>query len=293
MLRSLLITLFCLSVSGYSHTQTQTRFHSLCNQACKAMEDGMLDHAYVLLTEAFALNIKARAADYLNMAKCYSQMNEPDSTEKYIRLALDRNPKIRPAVRIHSLWFEPVLGEEKWSKIVVSTHEKIAIPKEVEAIAEEIGNLQSRYRQIQLRYNRSIDPLVPFDSSRYRQYWNSIHLITDQYAPALDSILKNTPIEILTHHVVEESFLLLRSYIKKDYFSERKEMFDQLIGSGFMSPDLMNELYLREYFGDQQIAFWNYSPEYFEFYDKYGVVFDTYMYNFRILNYWKYDEKEE
>ena len=67
--------------------QQSVPFHSLCNQACKAIENGSVDQAFVSLSEAFRMKqFKPRAADYLNMAKCYSEQNKPDSIEKYIYL---------------------------------------------------------------------------------------------------------------------------------------------------------------------------------------------------------------
>lgn len=287
-----ILLLFLFTVQN-SHSQNHIRYHSLCNQACKALEDGMIDHAYTLLTEALTVNIKPKAADYLNMAKCYSQMNEPDLTEKYIRLAIERNPKIRRTVRIHNLWFEPVVGADKWKQILEKTREDYTISEDAQRVSDELHRIDSLNSQFYRRYQQQADPYKPMDTLVYNQYWDSVHQMAMINAPTLDSILLSLTDEVLTHPAVEESFLILSSILQQEYWEPRKEMYLKLIDKGFVTPDIIAHLFIEEYFGkDNTFNYLRFSPKNTDFYDKYGVVFDHYMYTFRILNIWKYDEKE-
>lgn len=290
-MRTQLIILIVLSVQSL-FAQQFNRYHSFANQACKAMEDGMLEPAYILLTQAFSYDIKPKAADYLNMAKCYSQMNEPDSTEKYIRLAIARNPKIKGVVRTHNLWFEPVLGTKKWSEIKESMKVGFELTEDAERVNRELTVIDSINRQSYWRYRKIIeeDPLKSIDTVLRDVYWDSVRQMMLTTAPQLDSILLSLSVDLLTHPAVEEAFLLLHSSYPDTYWRPRREMYESLFEKGFMTPDVLSYLYQEEYFGkDNSFNYLGYSPNHFEYYDRYGVAFDYYTRSFRISNHWNYD----
>jgi hypothetical protein len=273
---------FFLSVTIQQHLFSQNfiRYHSLANQACKALEDGFSDQAYIFLTEAFSLSKYPIAADLLNMAKCYSQMNEPDSTERYIYLALDRNFKIGRTVRIHSLWFEPVLGTEKWKAVVQKTYELPLVESEMQEQILKLKKIDS--------VNRFPPNLVN------KEYWNSVKERAIMKAPLLDSILLTVSDSQLIHPAFEEAFLNIIFFYDIDYWISRKEMYMKLIEKGFLTPDILSSVFIEEYFGkNNDFNYLSYSPRYSDYYDRYGVSFDHYMWSFRTFNNWKYDEKEQ
>lgn len=293
MIRIILPFFLFLTIQQHLFSQNIIRYHSLSNQACKALEDGFAEQAYVFLTEAFSLSDYPIAADLLNMAKCYSQMNEPDSTERYINLALKRNPKIGKAVRVHSLWFEPVLGAETWKEIVQKTYEIPLVSIEVE---EQVLHLQKIH-------SLNISPLSKLkelpDSERYsdtiiKQYWDTVRQTTMINASLLDSILLTVSDVCLVHPAFEEAFLNMIFHYETDYWISRREMYLALIEKGFLTPDILSSAFIEEYFGkNNDFNFLSYSPRHIDYYDKYGVAFDHYMLAFRTYNNWKYDEKEQ
>lgn len=287
-----LFILFFHSQNKSVYSQNTIHYHSLSNQACKALEDGFTDQAYIFLTEAFSLSKHPIAADLFNMAKCYSQMNEPDSTEKYIDLALHRNPKIGRAIRIHNLWFEPVLGTEKWKTIVQKTYNTPLVPIEVE---EQILQLQ----KIHLLNIAPLSQLKELpDSERYsdsiiKLYWDTVKYTTLLNAHLLDSVLLAVSDICLVHPAFEEAFLTMMFYYKTDYWKSGQEMYLRLIEKGFLTPDILSPAFIEEYFGENNdFNYLSYSPRHIDYYVKYGVSFDHYMCAFRTFNNWKYDEKE-
>lgn len=268
----------------FSQNNVIVKYHSLANQACKSLEDGFVEQAYIFLTEAFSLSGYPIAADLLNMAKCHSQMNEPDSTERYINLALDRNPKIGRVVRMHNLWFEPVLGTEKWEEIVQKTYEIPLIPLEVQEQVLKLRKVDSMNRVPQNRPNE-------FNN---KEYWNSVKERAMINAPLLDSILLIASDSQLIHPAFEESFLNIIFFYDVDYWISRKEMYMKLIEKGFLTPDILASVFIEEHFGKKNdFNFLSYSPGHIDYYDKYGVSFDYYMSAFRLFNDWRYDEKEQ
>lgn len=285
-----LFILFCSSTT-ISTAQQTARFHSLCNQACEALENGMVDHAYVLLTEAFAIPIPPKAADYLNMAKCYSQQNEAELTEKYIYLAMKRNPKIRGVIRIHSLWFEPVIGTEKWAEILAKTRTPIELSKEAQRVVDELHTIDSLNTRRQ--FQAESDPWKPTDTVALHTSWDSSFHEALKNAPILDSILLSLPDSLLIHPAVEETFMIMDNLLRADYWKPRKQMYEELIKKGFLTPDILTFVYFEEKFGDKSIyMLFNNSNEYTPFFDEYGIMANLYTHSYRVLNLWNYDHKE-
>lgn len=284
MIRIILPFVLLLTIQQPIFSQNTIRYHSLANQACKVLEDGFTDQAYIFLTEAFALSKHPMSADLLNMAKCYSQMNEPDSTERYINLALERNPKIGRAVRIHILWFEPVLGSKKWKEVVEKTYEIPLVPIEVQEQISKLRKIDSMNRVPQNRPNE-------FNN---REYWSSVKERAMINAPLLDSVLLTVSDACLVHPAFEESFLNMIFFYDADYWIFRKEMYLKLTEKGFLTPDILSSVFIEEHFGkNNDFNFLSYSPRHIHYYDKYGVSFDHSMYAFRVFNDWQYDEKEQ
>lgn len=293
MIRIILLFFLFLTIQQCVFSQNTLRYHSLSNQACKALEDGFTDHAYVFLIEAFSVSQNPIAADLLNMAKCYSQMNESDSTEKYIHLAFNRNPKIGRVIRIHNLWFEPVLGADKWKEIVQKTYEISSVPVEVQEQISMLKKIDSMNRNPQDSFHELAESKI-YSDSVLKIYWDNVKHTAAMNAPLLDSILLNISDAHLIHPEFEEAFLNMIFFYDADYWKPRKEMYLTLIEKGFLTPDILSPVFIEEYFGqNNHFNFLTYSPNHIAYYDKYGVSFDHYMHSLRIFNNWKYDEKEQ
>lgn len=291
--RLILLTI-CICLNNFSFSQNYMRYHSLCNQACQTVENGQIEQSYFLLMEAFRLVDYPKAADYLNMAKCYSQMNEPDSTKKYLLWAIERNPRIKKSIKMHRLWFEPVLGMDGWERITQKLEEQYVLSEGAKRVCDELNQIDSINLQFYRNYQKQEDLYKPMDTLLYNQYWDSVYQMTLVNASKLDSILLSLPNELLTNPIVEESFLVLSAVLQKEYWNPRKEMYLQLIDRGFMTPDILTSLFVEEHYGKEQIInYLSYAPRELKFCDKYGLIYDHFMYSFRVLNHWKYDEKEE
>lgn len=271
--------------------QQSVPFHSLCNQACKAIEDGATDQAFILLTEAFRMKqFKPRAADFLNMAKCYSQQNNADLTEKYIYLALERNPTIGRVVRVHNLWFEPIIGPEKWQKIVAISQQEPLVPENAKRVMAEIKTIDSLNLAAYHNYQKQLDPFKPVDTLLYKTVWDSVLQTVKKSAPRLDSILLSLSDELLTNPFIENAFLRMAGIFNPVIYKESKESYFKLLDKGFLTPDIMSSLYREEYFGkDNDFNFLRFSYKDMAFYDKYGVSYDYKMYSYRLFNLWYYD----
>lgn len=287
-----LLVLFSV-VINVSSAQQSARFHSLCNQACEALEYGMVDHAYVLLTEAFAIPIPPKAADYLNMAKCYSQQNEVDSTEKYIYLAMERNPKIRGIVRIHSLWFEPVVGTMKWAEILEKTRGPVGLSAEAQRVVDELHTIDSLNIWFYRKFRAEADSGKSVDTVALHASWDSSFHEALKNAPKLDSILLSLPDSLLIHPAVEEIFLILDNLLRTDYWKPRQQMYEELIKRGFVTPDILAPVYIKEKFGDKPMyEVFNKSSEHATFFDEYGLIANLYTHSYRVLNLWSYDDRD-
>lgn len=271
--------------------QQSVPFHSLCNQACKAIEDGATDQSFILLTEAFRMKqFKPRAADYLNMAKCYSQQNNSDLTEKYIYLALERNPNIGRAIRIHNLWFEPVIGSEKWQKLLAITQQEIVVSEDAKRVIAELKTIDSLNLQSYFRYQKQLDPFKPIDTILYKTVWDSVCRKVERNIPRLDSVLLSLPTELLTNSSIEGAFLKMTLTFRPIIFKQSKGVYLKLIDKGFLTPDLLLSLFIEEHFKeDTTFNFLRFSYKDLEFYDKYGVCYDYNMREYRLFNQWYYD----
>ena len=283
----------CCFLARTGTAQQTARFHSLCNQACEALEHGMVDHAYVLLTEAFAIPIPPKAADYLNMAKCYSQQNEADSTEKYIYLAMERNPKIRGIIRMHGLWFEPVVGVGKWDEIREKTRSSVTLSNEAQRVVNELSTIDSLNTRFYKRFRSEANPWEPVDTAALHASWDSVFQEALRNAPKLDSILLSLPDSLLIHPAVEETFMFLDNSLRADYWKPRKYMYEELIRKGFTTPDILALIYTEEKFGnDSMFDVFNKPGENALFFIEYGLIANLYTHSYRLLNLWNYDEKE-
>ncbi|MCO5260822.1 MAG: hypothetical protein M9916_11815 [Crocinitomicaceae bacterium] len=286
------ITCFVLSLVFNTYSQQSVFFHSLCSQACKAIEDGNMEQASMFLLEAFNKGLKPRAADYLNLAKCYSQQNNRTLTKKYIDLALARDPAIGRTVRIHQLWFEPILGKEEWSAIVEKTKLENEIPPSIQKIVNQLKRIDSLNLATYMRYRPQLTLTLPEDSVLYKSVWDSVESKVLVNAVSVREILASLSVEELTHPAIEGVFLRMNLIFRPIFFKGQKDFYWSLIDKGFLTPDIMQTMFIEEYYGaDVNFNFLTYSFKNSEFYEKYGVSYDYNMRNYRMYSQWYYDMK--
>lgn len=270
--------------------QKSIPYHSLCTQACAQIEKGNIELASNFLFEAFQKGVPPRAADCLNYAKCFSQQAQPDSTEKYLYLALIRDPSIGRTVRVHSLWFKPILGDESWNKIVALTHKIPEIPSSIKRVKDELKSIDSFFITAQRNFNFRYNSITPIDSAKASLAWDSVLQQVKLKLPQLDSILLSLPDSILTHYAIEKTVKMMTFNYRFGSLNKNAQVYWKLIDKGFLTPDFLFENFLIEEYGEaytkRQL---NYDDLSLSFYNKYGLCFNNNMYLLRYNNEWYYD----
>jgi len=288
----LVLSFFVLANSGKA--QKSIPYHALCTQACAQIEKGNIEQASHFLFEAFQKGILPRAADYLNYAKCFSQQAQPDSTEKYLYLALKRDPLIGRTVRIHSLWFKPILGDESWNKIVALTHAEPQLPESIQMVVNKLSSIDSLVivadRNFYFRFNST----PPIDSAKASLAWDSVVQFAQLKQTQLESILLSLPDSILTHYAVEKRYKMMTLNYRFIDLNKNTSIYWQLIDKGFLTPDLLLSNFLEEEYGaEYKNKGFNFNQLSISFCDKYGLSHHFKMNSLRNYNAWDYDDLEE
>jgi len=288
----LVLSFFVLANSGKA--QKSIPYHALCTQACAQIEKGNIEQASHFLFEAFQKGILPRAADYLNYAKCFSQQAQPDSTEKYLYLALKRDPLIGRTVRIHSLWFKPILGDESWNKIVALTHVEPKLPESIQKVVNKLSSIDSSVIVANNNFYFRFNSTPPIDSAKASLARDSFVQFTKLKHTQLDSILLSLPDSILTHYAVEKKYKMMTLNYRFINLNLNTSIYWQLIDKGFLTPDLLLTNFLKQEYGaEHKYEGFNYNQLSISFCDKYGLSHHFKMNLLRNYNAWDYDDLEE
>mgnify|MGYP002347907866 CR=1 FL=1 len=280
----LLITL--LSTNIFS--QNGVHYHFKCSQAALSLEEGQIDMAFLFLLDAFSQKIPPRSADLFNLAKCYSQQKDADSTIKYLRLATEANPTIKNVIKSHRLWFQELIGEAAWEEF--TTPSEVVIPENFKNILSTHDQLEFRTLQIyRLEKLAKRKHQLDTTSLEYQEELKIIYSKKDSLFLLLDSTLSNTSKELLLAPMVNNQFSNLFRMIHNEYLFSRRQQIDDLIAIGFIIPDIMIDIYYKEYYeeelGQQVLG----EDDDFLFYEKYGLGFNNDIRSFRIYCSWLYD----
>lgn len=288
----LAISFFVLANSGKA--QKSIPYHTLCTQACAQIEKGNIEQASHFLFEAFQKDILPRAADYLNYAKCFSQQAQPDSTEKYLYLALKRDPSIGRTVRIHSLWFKPILGDESWNKIVAITRVEPILPESVQNVVNKLTSIDSSIIAADRKFYFRYISQTSNDSIKVSLAWDSVVQFAKLKQIQLDSILLSLPDSILTHYAVEKRYRRMILNYRFINLNQNTSIYWQLIDKGFLTPDILLTNFLEEEYGEAyKSKGFNYNQLSISFCDKYGLSHHFNMNSLRNHNTWDYDNFDE
>lgn len=234
----LFTTIFSFSQNDYF------KYNHYCNEATDLIEIGELDAAYVQLVIAFSFVEKPYPIDCFNMAKCYSQMDEPDSTLKYINASLGINSRINLLIRTHYLWFEPILGKEIWKEVVASTHKvnTFETKKETDAFFALVDKYEDPHYNIHKTIRDSLYLFHKNDSLLIQSYLDSANNILVEGFRAIDQYLDDKGLPVLYEHSV--AFTFISRYIPDWFFEKHDKLFLEEVQKGNLHPFDYAEIYM-------------------------------------------------
>jgi hypothetical protein len=172
--RSVVLLLILLS-SAASQAQNYIAYHNKCNAACPLIDDGHYKEAKQLLLAAMRLVDVPLPVDLFNLAKCYSQLAEKDSTLLYLEAALTQDFRAASALDGHTLWFKPILGLEKWNEILEADYlVEIEFSEAEISMYKRINRLDSIDRHFIKISSDSIEVYHPIDTTLQNLYSDSV-----------------------------------------------------------------------------------------------------------------------
>lgn len=118
-----------------SKAQDYFQYNRYCNVAAQFIEDGQFDLAVGQLYFAYDFVDKPLLIDQFHMAKCYSQLEERDSVIHYLDLIVGQESRIDQLIRLHNLWFEPILGKHVWEEYLKKSNANYVLhPTEIDEL---------------------------------------------------------------------------------------------------------------------------------------------------------------
>lgn len=280
-MKTIQLTILCCLVNLHTATaQNYVAYHKLCNEAEVQIRDGQLIIAQGFLIHAMTLVPKPKAIDYFNLAKCYSQENNPDSTLKYINLALINSESMRGLVKKHYLWFEPVLGKEKWAEII----ELIKNPTTRTPTKEEVAifNVYDRMDSIRSIYQKVLYDSIyvhhSLDTTLRNLYHDSIMMKEKEASILFDSLcLANGQVPD-SHPTFEYRTYFSTQNFPLSWFEKNEDFLFKELKNGRFHPGEFIRYYIWKTDGPTRRIYINRSSEItdemIELMDKYGVTFD-------------------
>lgn len=230
--------LIVLFISCYSFSQGYIDYHNACNEGAELIEQAHFQEAKTKLDFAIKSVEKPLAIDYFNLAKCYSQLNEKDSTLHYLELSLKTNFLTKKLCSLHYLWFEPILGSAKWHQLLDSNYYQYDEPisNEQRLLLKTIDTLlvlDQQYIKIQ---TDSISVYYPNDTILYNLYSDSIRMNQDFIQNSLDSIIEKYgwPGEKVNKQLTMSSLLLI--HVTDEWFQKNNEILIEQIDLGNLHP---------------------------------------------------------
>ncbi|MBL4669917.1 MAG: hypothetical protein JKY30_11740 [Flavobacteriales bacterium] len=183
--------IFLVSVFSFGVVASQNyiEYHNLCNEGCQLMLDGKYVEAKEKILDAIDLVDEPLSADYFNLAKCYSRLDAPETTQYYLELSLHLTNRGTKKYIEHGLWFEPVFGKEKWNKILNADY----LNKELSEFQIELNRKIDTLLKIKQKYfNLYYDSIVvyhPYDSLLLRLYRDSVDVNSEIVSVELERII--------------------------------------------------------------------------------------------------------
>lgn len=234
----LIIPIFTLFISYSSFTQGYIHYHNSCNEGAELIEKGLFLQAKELLNTAIKSVDEPLAIDYFNLAKCYSQLNETDSTLYFLELSLKLDSFIKAFCSIHHLWFKPVFGTEKWDQILDSNYYNYDKPtsKEQKKLVETMDKLLFLDQQYITIQTDSIPVYYPNDTLLYNLYSDSINFNIRIIQSTLDTIIAayGWPGKKVTGRETLDGVLLI--HVSDEWFEANSQLLIEQIDKGNLMP---------------------------------------------------------
>lgn len=270
-------------------------YHNKCNFAAESIDRGDFVTAQAFLADAFSCVPEPLPVDCFQMAKCYSQLGNADSTLHYINLAMEK-PRLKKIIRIHFLWFEPILGTEKWEEIVAKTREETNYePNEfVQRMNPTMDYLNALFTQHQKVFYDSIRIYYPHDSLLTEKYLDSMQMAQARGLMVFDSIVQSLgqiPYAPEYEYVLSNAFYFMDS----NYFMKNEAFFIQELDAGrilpswFITPQIKFKSKIKG-LGRLIVRSEYLTPEQLELCAKYGYSFNYHINNLREYGFWTYED---
>lgn len=212
-------------------------YHNDCNSAAELIEQGNFEVAKHTLLRAIQRVDEPLAIDYFNLAKCYSQLDESDSTLHFLELSLELDMRTKDICAVHYLWFEPILGTDKWNQVLETDYRKKEqlTAKQLQLLAkmENLVELDQYYNKIQ---TDSISVYYPEDTLLYNAYSDSVDMNVRLIQSELDKIIKTAgwPGKKVTGRQTSDGLLLL--HVSDEWFYKRSDQLIAEIDKGNLMP---------------------------------------------------------
>lgn len=291
---------FLIFVTCFTFQKIQAQnfieYHTICNQAAEQIELGMTIPAKGMLTHALSLVKTPEPIDLFHIAKCFSQENEPDSTLHYLKKSMAGDPRVGKLVRIHYLWFEPVLGKEKWVEIEQESHH--FIPREM-TDEETTVYLKLKYiDSLSSYYDSTIRNIsfntFPVDTVLMRIYFDSVYLKNEVALIAFDEMVKEyscLPFSHPNHKLLFSEFI---RHIPTEYFEKNEALFLNALQQGTIDPYSYFDFYLSKNYKDKPFVPSYYyttelTDEKIEVLSRFGVSTNQSVNVLRYQYVWPYD----
>ena len=293
---SCFILLLCCFTTQKVQAQNYIEYHTICNQAVEQLELGMIIPAKGMLTHALSLVKTPEPIDLFHLAKCYSQENEPDSTLHYLKKSMAGDPRVGKLVRIHHLWFEPVLGKEKWEEIEQESHH--FLPREMTDDETSVYLKLKYIDSLSSYYDSTIRNIsfytFPVDTALMKIYFDSVHQKNEVALIAFDELVKENrcfPFSHPTHKLLFSEFI---RHIPTEYFEENEDLFLQALQHGTIDPYSYLDFYLSSSYKEKPfvpVFYYTHelTDEKIEVLSRFGVSTNQ---NINVLRYqylWPYD----
>lgn len=217
--------------------QSYIQYHNTCNEATQLIQLGEFQKAKDMLRPAIEGVDTPQGIDLFSLAKCYSQLNEPDSAEYFLDLGLRTQPFIDDFVALHDQWFVPILGEERWKEITSTDYFRlIERSPEKEALQMQLRELHKLDQHYQKILTDSIRVYYPNDTSLQKLYKDSMQMDDKIIEHFLDSMLANKgwPGKRLSGSNGYASLLLL--HVSDSWYVKNKELLIKQIDKGNLMP---------------------------------------------------------
>lgn len=232
-----LILILAFLISHFSFSQNYIAYHNACNKGAELIEQGLFDQAKEKLVLALKIVDKPLAIDYFNLAKCYSQLDNKALTIQYLELSLKLDYRTKKICSVHYLWFEPILGHQKWNEILNTEYytfpEQTKKQTSIENEIKEIYHLDRHYAYI---LHDSIEIYYPNDSSLIKAYGDSLRADRKLIEQKLEVIINEYgwPGLKTTGRLNEMGTVLV--HVSNEWFERNSELLIKEIDNGNLMP---------------------------------------------------------